>query len=192
METEKESVMERRVLWMGLLLGAALSLGCGGDDSSSDDDDDDQGESGSGGDDSGGESGAGGGMIGGEGLACGTTRCEPPEGATAEACCFDHFSSTCGMRGGFGGNACVAIVETDPRCPSVMAGPIMLASCCIENMCGITAPLFGTSDCIELSAAEQMAMDRAAMFDEGEDGGIGFDGGGGGFMLDFPDPQACE
>ena len=181
--------MERRVLWMALLLGAALSVGCGGDDGGNDDDDDNQGESGSGGDD--GESGAGGGAVGGEGVACGTTRCEMPEGATAEACCFDAFSSTCGMRGGFGGgNACVAIVETDPRCPNVMAGPVMLASCCVDNMCGITAPLFGMNECTELSVAEQMAMDRADMFNNDDDGGISFDGGG--FMLDFPDPQACE
>ena len=188
--------MERRVLWMAWLLGAALSFGCGGDDGGgSDDDDDNQGESGQGGDD--GESGSGGGPVGGEGIACGTTRCVMPENATGDACCYDNFASKCGMRGGIGASACVEIVETDTRCPNVMLGPITLASCCTTgNMCGITAPLFGNNECTELSVAEQMAMDRASMFDEGEDGGVdlpgdgGFPGGGG--MLDFPDPQPCE
>jgi hypothetical protein len=180
---------------MALLLGAALSFGCGGDDGGgSDDDDDNQGESGQGGDD--GESGSGGGPIGGEGIPCGTTRCETPENATGEACCYDNFASKCGMRGGIGNSACVEIVETDTRCPNVMlGGQITLASCCTaDNQCGITPPPpFGNGQCTELSVAEQMAMDRASMFDEGEDGGLDFPGdGGGGFMFDFPDPQPCE
>ncbi len=191
--------MERRVLWMAWLLGAALSFGCGGDDGGSSDDDDDNQGAGQGGDD--GESGSGGGAVPGEGIACGTTRCVTPDNATGDACCYDNFASKCGMRGGFGSSACVEIVETDTRCPNVMLGPITLASCCTgDNMCGVTSPPpFGNGACTELSVAEQMAMDRASMFDEGEDGGIDLPGdggmgfpGGGGIMLDFPDPQPCE
>lgn len=175
--------MERRVWWMALLLVAALGVSCGGDDGGGDDDN----QGGSGGDDN--EAGAsGGGMIGGEGLACGETRCTMPEGSTVEPCCRDAFAGECGMLGGFGGTSCVAIIPMDARCPPVMAGPIMLASCCIDNMCGVNAGMFGMASCIELGEAEQRAMEMAMMFGGDEDGGTP----GGGFMIDFPDPQTCE
>jgi hypothetical protein len=180
--------MERRGLWMALLLGAVLSFGCG--DDSGGDDDDSSGESGRGGS-SGSRAGVGGGAVPGEGVACGSSRCEMPEGSTAEPCCFDAFSSTCGMQGGLGGGACVSLVETDPRCPMVSTGPIMFAACCTDdNQCGINATAFG-EDCVELSVAEQMAMDRINMFNDGdEDGGMSMFPGG--FTIDFPDSQACE
>lgn len=182
--------MERRVLWMAMLLVASLSVGCGGDDSGGDDDD----EGGrSGGGDQGGNGAVGGGRIEeGEGVVCGTTHCTMPEGSTAEPCCMDAFSNSCGMMsGGFGGGAmtCVAIVPVDTRCPSVNAGPITLASCCTEaNQCGITS-MFMPGTCTDLATAEQMFMERFSGGGD-EDGGMG--GPPGGFMLTFPDPQPCE
>jgi hypothetical protein len=174
---------------MAVLIVAALGAGCGDDGGNDGDNDNESGRGGGGS----GEAGRGG-MIEGEGVACGSTRCTMPEGSTAEPCCADMFESVCGMRGGFGGTACVAIVPVDPRCPTVSLGPLgMLPSCCTaDNMCGINGEMFGEAECIELSQAEQEAMDRAMMFGGDEDGGMPGGGLPGGFTIDFPDPQACE
>jgi hypothetical protein len=169
---------------MALLLLASLGVSCGGDDGGGDENEGGRGNN---------AGNSGGGMIEGDGIPCGTKRCTMPEDSMVEPCCRDAFASECGMRGGFGGDACVAIVAMDARCPAVMTGPIMLPSCCDEatNMCGINAEMFGMPGCIELGMAAQRAMDMAMMFGGGEDGGMpGMPGGG--FMVNFPPPQACE
>lgn len=201
--------MERRVLWMAvLLLLGTVSLGCGDDGDGGDDDSTKAGTTG------GGNAGTtavnpDAGMVGGEGVVCGSKRCQPPAGVQVEACCFDAFSSTCGMKMGFfGSSSCVQQVETDERCPSVMlgGGGFLLPSCCAAGQCGVMSELIlGMPGCIDLATAETTLMSRVPMNMGDEDGGGFFPDGGiplpdggtimvptGGFMLNFPEPKACQ
>jgi len=175
-----------RLSLLMLALGGALTPGCGDDDSSGA-----GGEAGTSGAPSGGTGddggeGGGGGSSGAGPVAgatatapveCGSATCQSPAAAMGfmTACCFDAASSTCGAS--FMGNACSVPPEPDPRCPSVDVGGgfLMLASCCTaDGRCGIDASQFNQG-CVELAAAEAGAMMQ-----------------GGAFMIDFPEPRACD
>jgi hypothetical protein len=171
---------------MALLLLASLGVSCGGDD-----DGEEPNMAGRGG---GNAATSGGGMIEcDDGVTCGSECCRMPADSMVEPCCRDVFSGECGMLGGFAGDACVAILPMDTRCPAVtiMGANFMLPSCCTaDNMCGINAGMFGMASCIELGEAEMRAMEMAMMFGQGDGGMPGMPGGG--FMIDFPEPRACE
>lgn len=144
-----------------LVLSAAVAGGCGDDK------------------DSGSKAGAGGSSRAGTGGAgpktapCGSKNCEPPAEGTAEACCMDAFSSTCGFM--LPGGMCAPSVLGDPRCPSVsVGGGIMLPSCCTDDgQCGIDATMFGMPGCVDLASAAERAKTM------------------GGGMIMFPEPRAC-
>lgn len=158
-----------------LLLGAALAVGCGGDD---DDDakDSDKGKAGAGDEGEAGDDESHIIEVPEGAVACGTNVCEMPEGATAAPCCFDMFAGECGMMGGM---SCTKLIEQDPRCPGIQAGPLSFASCCTgDNMCGLNTEMFGGSPCTELGEFAEMAAMRAPM------GGMGF--------LMIPAPKACD
>ena len=166
-----------------------LSVSC-----SSDSKDTNNGASGAGGTGGAGGAGGAGGTESMPGVACGNNRCLPRAGMTEEACCIDQFTSTCGIRRQ---TQCAEPPPMeDPRCPSVQVPVIgMLASCCTNGDCGITAPPgFGGGGCTELGEAQRQANmftgDGGFQFD----GGFGFDAGprDGGFGITFPPPQRCD
>ncbi len=92
---------------------------------------------------------------------------------------------TCGTMIAFGGNGtCNAPVDPDPRCESVMAMTLTLPSCCTDmNRCGISFAALGMPGCLSL--------DEAAMIAAG-DGGVPDGGATNPFMIDLPEPKACQ
>jgi len=142
-----------------LMLSATLAYSCGGDDDDTmkeDDGKDDMPAAGS----------TAAPMAPEGAVLCGTETCTVPEGSTVEACCFDAFTSTCGMMMP-GSPNCVAVVTSFEGCPSLMAGMgiFNLASCCTEDgQCGLDASLFGTPGCTELSAVMAMVPAMAQGF----------------------------
>jgi hypothetical protein len=161
---DKDDMRLSRTTWtmIVLVLSAGVAGGCGDDKS-----------------DSGSEAGAGGTSRAGTGGAgaktepCGSKNCEPPEDGTAEACCMDSFSSTCGFK--MPGGACAPAIVGDPRCPSVsVAAGITLPSCCTDDgQCGIDATMFTMPGCVDLATAAERAKTM------------------GGGMISFPEPRAC-
>ena len=173
-----------------VLLACAFAQGCGDDDDTDGPTPSDGGgmDGAIAGGGSGGRSGAGAGGRSGSGGAsgstgsgaaveCGEIECQSPGGPMGfmSACCFDAATSTCGTSAM--GGPCSVPAKPDPRCPSVDigGGVFMLASCCTDmGQCGIDATQFGAG-CVELAEAAAGAMMQ-----------------GGGFMISFPEPRACE
>lgn len=86
-------------------------------------------------------------------------------------CCADSAMGICGTTTG---GTCMPPPESDPRCPPVMFGGFMVASCCTSaGVCGVNASQLGMG-CINPGTFTGMAGvpcdGDAGMTDE--DGGI--------------------
>ncbi|MFI5307530.1 MAG: hypothetical protein ACHQ53_09270 [Polyangiales bacterium] len=126
-------------------------------------------------------------------VPCGSNTCQPPAslgdfagglggmaagglgglggGGGAMACCVDQSTGQCGMSMG---GTCNPPPTPDPRCPSLNVFGMMIAGCCISDMCGVDASALGMG-CAENGGA------KAALAATGL----------GGFIM-IPDAQACD
>jgi hypothetical protein len=172
----------KRLSWLLALAVAAPALvACGDDDDGSaahEDGGPGDGKAGTGGTTDAGGGTGGSAMLGGTGGAaavsvqCGDKTCmgSALTAGFINACCADEATGTCGTS--IVGGGCMAMAESDPRCPSLnVGGFIMAASCCTDdNQCGISGTTFGAG-CVSLQ---------------------GFGNGMQGFGGFLPAPQTCD
>jgi hypothetical protein len=161
-------VMDKRTLWMGALLLAALSVGCGSSNKPSQEDAGDSGLEDAGKPDAGKKPDASTTTptMTAMPVPCGTNICMPPAGLGGLAgglggmaggglggllgglgggggpmvCCLDESKGQCGM---LTNGACMPPPTPDPRCPSLSVFGMMISGCCVNNMCGTDASMLG-------------------------------------------------
>jgi hypothetical protein len=129
----------------------------------------------------------GGGTGAGAPVTCGGQVCKPLEApglqAPLKACCMDQFTASCGVTVG---TACNKVPEAHATCPSLdMSGfGLVFFGCCTANKCGLTGS-FLMNECRDLETL-RAELDGQMMM------GMGMGGGRPPFMINLPEPQACD